>query len=365
MNTIEGAKLLLIEDEFNLGEITKYLLENSGIEVRWETSGEEGLKALKEYSPDIILCDIMMKGIDGYEVLRQIKQKERFTFTPFIFLSAKASPSEIKDGIRMGANDYVVKPFRIENLKETIELRYNQSQELKSYRNKAKETSSMNNFMVRASHEFNTPLHGIKGCIEFLKNDIDNLNQSEIINLIAMMEYSHQRLERTILNMITAIEVSNNPHEFEINGKTKIDDIINSEYEYLQKKYSRNNEPNIKTEKNIPFVQISEKLANKIIHEIIDNACKFSQIDEEIFISCSFDNKYVCVSISNFGEPFTEENIRSIDMFQQFNRDINEQQGLGLGLYLSNAILTQNHGFLKIFSENGLNTVKLYFPILC
>jgi DNA-binding response OmpR family regulator len=113
-------KILFIEDNRELREITLEALELEGFEVIGAESGQQGIEIAKEQKPDIILCDIMMPDIDGFEVCTQLKQYASTSTTPFIFLTALSDNENIHRGIEVSADHYVVKPFTLSELLTTI-----------------------------------------------------------------------------------------------------------------------------------------------------------------------------------------------------------------------------------------------------
>ncbi len=115
--------ILLIEDDTALRENTAELLELSDYKVNTAPNGKIGIEKAKSDIPDIIICDIMMPEMDGYEVLRNLAQKEETKYIPFIFLSAKTEPKEVRKGMNLGADDYLTKPYDEEDLLNAIESR--------------------------------------------------------------------------------------------------------------------------------------------------------------------------------------------------------------------------------------------------
>ncbi|MCB0399843.1 MAG: response regulator [Winogradskyella sp.] len=117
------TKVLLIEDDKVLRENTAELLELSNFEVITAPNGELGLKSININLPDIIICDIMMPKIDGYEVLNEVSKNNKTKYIPFIFLSAKTEHKDVRKGMNLGADDYITKPFTEDELVSAIKSR--------------------------------------------------------------------------------------------------------------------------------------------------------------------------------------------------------------------------------------------------
>ncbi len=106
-----AKKIVLAEDEPQIARLIEFKLRKEGYQVTWKENGEEALVAIKEEKPDLILLDVMMPVMDGYEVLRQIKEDENLKSIPVIMLTARAQERDVVKGIDLGAQDYITKPF--------------------------------------------------------------------------------------------------------------------------------------------------------------------------------------------------------------------------------------------------------------
>jgi len=134
------TKVLYIEDDAVLRENTAELLELSGFNVITAPNGKIGIEKAKNELPDIILCDIMMLGIDGYGVLEELSKCKSTHLIPFIFLSAKTERQDIRKGMNLGADDYITKPFTEEELLSAINSRIAKVRILKEEKEKILDT---------------------------------------------------------------------------------------------------------------------------------------------------------------------------------------------------------------------------------
>jgi len=116
-----SLNVLLIEDDQDVQQLVRAILEPRGYEVVCASNGAEGVKLATEHEPDLILCDVMMRYLNGFQVLQQLSQAKIVPYTPFIFLTALDSNSDRRHGMVLGADDYIVKPFARQELVETIE----------------------------------------------------------------------------------------------------------------------------------------------------------------------------------------------------------------------------------------------------
>jgi CRP-like cAMP-binding protein len=141
-------KIVLIEDNKDMRENTKEILELASYKVFAAKNGKEGVELAVKESPDLIICDIMMPMLDGYGVLHMLAKKNETASIPFIFLTAKAERSDLRKGMEMGADDYVTKPFDDIELLNAIESRLRKSDLMK--KEFSKNAEGLNEFITNA-----------------------------------------------------------------------------------------------------------------------------------------------------------------------------------------------------------------------
>nr|WP_297789539.1 response regulator [uncultured Allomuricauda sp.] len=125
-------KILLVEDDTSLRENVAELLELSSFKVCSASNGKMAVEMAKKEHPDLVLCDIMMPEMDGYEVLEELSTFESTRYIPFIFVSAKTEKQDVRKGMNLGADDYLTKPFEEEELLSAIECRLKKAEEMEA-----------------------------------------------------------------------------------------------------------------------------------------------------------------------------------------------------------------------------------------
>lgn len=123
-------KILIIEDDLDLGETTAEFLRMDDYEVEVATNGPEGIQKAIQFVPDLIMCDIAMPGMSGYEVYNSLQQITYTAVIPFIFISAKTELDDIRTGLQLGADDYITKPFNYDDLRQTVQTRLKKHEKL-------------------------------------------------------------------------------------------------------------------------------------------------------------------------------------------------------------------------------------------
>lgn len=125
-------KILIIEDDVEVRKNIQTLLEEEDFEIIVSSNGSDGIDFAESISPDLIICDIMMHGLNGYEVLRKLSQTKKTSLIPFIFLTAKVEKEDLRKGMELGADDYIFKPFKAEQLLKAVETRLKKFDSLKT-----------------------------------------------------------------------------------------------------------------------------------------------------------------------------------------------------------------------------------------
>lgn len=114
-------KILIVDDEPNIVMTLEYAFKKNNFEVYIARDGSEALQILKNHIPDIVLLDIMMPNVDGYETLKLIKENKQLQHTKVIFVTAKNKASDIEKGLKLGANKYITKPFSIKKMLSEVQ----------------------------------------------------------------------------------------------------------------------------------------------------------------------------------------------------------------------------------------------------
>jgi len=157
----EQRKILVIEDEPGLRTTLAELLEINGYEVQTAKDGLDGFNSILDYSPHLVICDINMPKMNGYEVLSSINKRMSEDLMPsFLFLTARVQLEDIKQGLKLGADDYILKPFVSTDLLASIEMRLKKRQSLLDYSdgNQSKEDSEVVSKRTQSNEKIGLPI---------------------------------------------------------------------------------------------------------------------------------------------------------------------------------------------------------------
>jgi len=195
------TKILVIEDEANIREGIVGILEFARYEVDTAKNGLMGIQAAARFKPDLILCDIMMPELNGYEVLLELSQSPATASIPFIFLTARSTRDDIRRGMSLGADDYLTKPFSAEELLEAVKTRLDRHQEIEKYN--LQQMGLMRQYInLTLPHELRTPLNVILGYAEMLSQNTEDMNANKIRALVGKLKSGTVRLSNLVENYI-------------------------------------------------------------------------------------------------------------------------------------------------------------------
>lgn len=119
---MNSKKILIVDDEVDLVETVRFPLEKAGFTVLVSQDGEDALKKAREEKPDLILLDLMLPKLDGYKVCRLLKFDERYKHIPILMLTAKIQEKDKVLGKETGADEYITKPFEMDELMEKVQF---------------------------------------------------------------------------------------------------------------------------------------------------------------------------------------------------------------------------------------------------
>lgn len=352
-------KILIIDDEKNVVENIAGILHFEGFSVKCSLDGLDGINAAQRERPDIILCDIQMPELDGYEVLKKLKENHALCDIPFIFLTARTEKSDYRAGMELGADDYLTKPFSRDELLNAINSRLvSHEQKKQRYRQSLDELRSSISYSM--PHEYFTPLSIIIGNIELLEQMLDSLNKTEVFEIINEIKTAARRLHRLLENMRLYAEL-----ELLHSNEKKKKNVIKLEAISMKKiitdltasfKQDSERGSDILVNAEDAFVYVDEKYLSKAIFEVINNAISFSASCTKINIVANVVRNEYILRIKDAGRGMTLEQISKVGAYMQFERKFYEQQGFGLGLTLAKKIIELFSGKLIIESEYGKST---------
>jgi signal transduction histidine kinase len=396
-------KILCIGDEPAIREIMVEELQDAGYETIEAGNGREGLQAITVHRPDLVLCDITMPEMNGYQVLTELREKHsQLASVPFVFLSALADRKDVVAGKRLGADDYLTKPIDFDILLATVDARLRQVKllkerialerrvtELEEYKKRleeqaaqlmrmAKELSAARDeaeaanrakseFLALVSHELRTPLNAIIGFSELIMKEmmasVDNPKYREYATNIHESGRHLLDLINDIFDLSKIESGAVELHEDEV----EVPEVIRSVLTLMKE---RATEDRVETELDIPnglpLLRVDRRKLKQILVNILSNGIKFTRAGGKVALRvwCGASDGYV-FQIADSGIGIACEDIpKALAPFGQVDSDLNrEYPGTGLGLALTKSLVEMHGGSLDLHSEVDVGTtVTVRFP---
>lgn len=364
-------KILIVDDVLSNVLLLKVLLTNEKYNVVTAMNGTQALKMVESELPDLVLLDVMMPDISGFEVARQLKEKPAFAQIPIIFLTALNSTADIVKGFQMGANDFISKPFNKEELiirvKHQISLIaakriiFNQNEELK------RTIKGRDKLYSVIAHDLRSPMASIKMVLNMLMINLPGEKiGDEMHELLNMANQTTEELFSLLDNLLkwTKSQIGRLnvvPQDIDIVGVSAgVIEIFSMVAELKQIKINLQAPDQLEVRADIDMIKT-------VIRNLISNALKFSNPGSEVHVVVEEKEEQVIVNVVDHGRGIKKEDqskLLNVDTHYSTFGTKNEE-GSGLGLLLCQDFVRKNGGELWFNSEEGEGSVfSFYLPKL-
>ena len=341
------SKILIVDDAVDTVELLRKRLRFEGYDTAEAYDGEEGLKLVAEYNPDLIILDVMMPKLGGYEVCQRLKSDENTKYIPILILTGKGEVEDKVRGLDLGADHYLAKPF---DYKE-VSARVRSLVATKAAREKLVEEEkleALEQMMEEVAHEIRNPLTSIGG---FARRVYDRLPQGDpnkkymemIINDVARLE----NMMKELLELETAA-ISYREH-------TNINDVIMEALKsFEQDLEDRGIETKTELGDNLPLISIDQEQMKMALANLIQNSIEAMQDKLKMLkITSHISDGRMEIQVSDTGKGIPKDKIKNI--FDPFFTS--KTRGPGVGLTLTLKIIQEHRGTVSVESEPGKGTI--------
>jgi len=349
--------ILVVEDDVAMANGICDVLELAGYEVRVAHQGREALAAIAERRPDLIVSDIMMPEMDGYELFNAVRTNPESLSVPFIFLTAKGQKSDIRLGKTMGAEDYLVKPFDWEDLLVATRARLERAQTLKQV-SQTEMATLKNRILNTLSHEFRTPLTYITGYADLLQEQ--DLAPDQLRQFLKRLQGGSLRLSRLVEDFLFLVSLEvGEAHTAYMLQRDRFAEwpalVERVLARHADKAVAHQVTLASEIAPDLPELMIHAPYVEDAISRLVDNAVKFSgSKPSQVRVAVSVQDDGVQVCVSDEGIGITEADLaRVFQSFDQIDRDRHEQQGAGVGLAIVKGIVALHGGKVQATSQPG------------
>lgn len=363
MSNTTSSLILVVDDNKPNRELMATLISRMGHEVISKANGREALEALDTHTFDLILLDIMMPEVDGYEVLQTMRDKNLLPHTPVVVVSALSEIDSVVKCLELGAEDYLYKPInhillqaRVDACLERKNLREQELQHLQEI------NDTKDQFVHTVSHELKNPLALIMGYTELLIEDnvINETSQEYLLQI----RYQSNRMFHLIQNLLDLGRLQ----------RGVILNIVPTSLSALAEKCLASfkfpaEQKNLQLAYTPPSTSINIEAdadqIEQVLNNLISNAIKYTPAGGHIELQLLEEENEATVLVIDNGLGIPDKALPFI--FDAFYRVQNEEhyaiEGTGLGLAIAKAIIEQHHGKISVESQLGVGTsFKLVLP---
>jgi len=336
----EGANLVLLAAKF----------ERVGYEVEKARDGIEALQKVESFAPDLVLLDVMMPRMDGYETLRRLKSREETRYLPVIMLTGKADVEDKVHGLEVGAEDYISKPYSLQE----VAARVKSLLRMRALQTKLRETEKMaalGEMVDGIAHEVRNPLTAIGGMARRLhEHETDPQHREYAERIIKSVERLERMLHRVdeYKTILVSTLVKGDISNVIADAVADVNGFIESEGKDVTVKTELMAQP--------PPIDLDAGNLRVAIFNVLQNSVEAMQADKKgeikIELKPTFDNTMLLVVTDN-GCGMSKDDLRTI--FNPFQTS--KFQGAGLGLTIAYRIVQDHGGEIEVNSEPGTGTV--------
>ncbi len=361
---LKKSLVLLIDDIPENLQVLAGILYKENVKISIATNAKQGIETANNIKPDLILLDVTMPEMDGYEACKILQSNPETSNIPVIFLTARIDKNDVIKGFESGGVDYVTKPYNATELISRVithlELKHSK-EELKKmndqliFANKEKDK-----FLSIISHDLRSPFAGILGLIDLMVNDYDSFSSEEIKeylgnfqnsakvqfkfleNLLAWGNFQlcRKKISKEKLNLKLLIE--NNFTLLNTVAKNKNIDLVSNVSEFAE-----------------VFADVN--MIPSVSHNMISNSIKFTKEGGKIEVYSTIEDEIVKIEVRDNGVGMNEKGLNSLFRIDTIfsNPGTNDEKGTGLGLILCQEMIEKNNG--KIWAESILGKGTSFF----
>lgn len=366
---LAGRRVLIVDDDRLNVRILTGILKPEGYELRAVHSGEEALAVYADFKPDLVLLDVMMPGINGFETCRTLKARHGELLAPVIFITAKSESDDVVEGLAAGGVDYLPKPFKareaLARLRTHLQNRLLNEQQRQLVSQLSAANASKNKLLGIVAHDLRNPLASIRGLADFLADGTVGEITPDQLDLVKTIQETSQSM-LTMVNELLDISVIES-------GELKIHQEIRPIAELLNKSVYLNNINAAKKGSRIELegidaeteLHIDGDKIKQVIDNLLSNAIKFSPPNSVIHVSVERSEQGCSVLVRDQGPgiPDSERHKLFKDFSQTSVKPTAGEKSTGLGLAICKRIMESHGG--SIAAENsptGGSVFRITFP---
>lgn len=356
---LRSSKILIVDDTRTNVELLCEILAPHGYKLFFAVSGEQAIKLVPKVEPDLILLDVMMPGIDGFETCKQLKTMVDYKDIPIIFATARSDPSDLAKGFSVGGVDYITKPINQAEVEARVYTHLRIRDLIKSQERIISTLEcgiiEQTTGVASMGHELRTPLNAIIGYSDILMEqmaEIGNDTRASCITSVEAINGAGHYLLRLINNVLDMAKLDVGKMEADCDHFSISDWLEGIELTVAPLVEKNNNILQINCPNNIAQIYTDRTKLQQILVNLIGNACKFTE-QGQIRLDIKQDAKSLFFEVSDTGIGMSDEQqSRLFQDFQQADKSTaSKYGGTGLGLAISKRLAHLLGGDISVSSQ--------------
>ncbi len=346
----KNSKILIVDDIPKNIQVVAKNLQKAGYDISYAQNGKRALSLCESENFDLILLDIMMPDMDGFEVCSRLKQKEKFQDLPVIFLTAKTDSDCITRAFEAGGVDYISKPFKTAELMARVKNHLTLQEQKKQLKQLI---ATKDRFFSIISHDLKSPFTGMLGFSELLLEESEKSESQEFQHYYKLIYQSAKQGYDLLVNLLEWARTQTNSVPYRPQ-KLCLTDVIYDTIHLLESLAKEKN-ITIKYDAKDMYAFADSNMLKTIMRNLINNAIKFTGKNGEIRIETSQDQKHTTISVIDNGVGVSkdmQDYLFRIDK-KTSTKGTNKETGTGLGLIICKEFVDQHGGTISVGSEAG------------
>lgn len=352
-------KILIVDDDRVNIRILRGILQKEGYVLADASTGEDALKLVDEFDPDLVLLDVVMPGINGFETCRTLKRTHPDNCPPVIFITAKSASDDVVEGLSAGGVDYLPKPFQPKEVIARIRTHlHNQlltEQQLSLVEQLSKANEAKNRFLGMAAHDLRNPLASVRGLAEFLREGTVGQLTPDQLDLVNTIHDASQQMLAMVNELLDLATIES--------GELKIQPATHNFADLIEKSVFLANIDAARKKTRLEFsppaeacyVSIDVAKMQQVVDNLLSNATKYSPPGSTITVELRRAAGHAVLGVKDQG-PGIPENERD-RLFKDFGRlsvkPTGGEKSTGLGLAICRKIVDAHHGAIEAENLSG------------
>jgi len=353
--------ILIVDDQPKNLQLAATVL-NPYYKLLIASNGQNAINIAKEKLPDLILLDIMMLDMSGYEVCEELKKYEKTKEIPIIFLTAKTEEADIVKGFEMGGVDYITKPFKAKEMfvriKNQLELKRSKETINKQNQELLLLNTEKDKFFSIIAHDLKSPFTGFLSLTQMLAEELEDFSPEELKSTVIRMKNSADVLYKLLENLLQWSMIKRGLVDI-VPNSINLFEIVEFNICVIKEKANYKNISLINNVEDNIVVIADENTLNTILRNLVSNAVKFTEIGGKVTITAKrIENNLIEIAVEDTGVGISEANIQKLFKLDQkfYNSGTAGETSTGLGLILCKELVEKNNGTIKVESELNKGT---------